>query len=321
MPSPVERQALPTNLDKERHRLLGEELANDNLVQLNAAGEAFYCLWNHTTTGNALGAVLILHEEGHHLDWPLTINSLRVELADHGWSTLTVDLPNPTAGKISLRPTPIPTPIPESNAEPKPNPEAAIDSADNKEPPQSDKPEPENPADASAAQTKPEIETVVGARLNAALDYLHGAGQFNIVILGQGLGAARAAVFINQLMTSSANSAVAQNTGKAKAIIKRPVRALVLVNARNHIAGSELTLPQQLKDPGLPVLDIVFGDHYMDSHEAEKRRRWASRQQMSNYSQVKTRRPVGGASEKNNRLVKRVRGFLNRNAKGVEIGK
>ena len=321
-PSPVKRQSLPTNLDKELHRLLGDELKDENLVKLVADGEEFFGVWKHTILANALGAVLILHEEGQNVDWPLTVNSLRVELAEHGWSTLAVALPNPHGEKILVRaiPTPASAPNPEPGTSTEDEANTAAEQATlptdaPKEIAETATPEPSPPP------PKADIEAQVHARLDAAINYLHKVGQFNIVVVGQGIGAVRATAFIKRLMTSAANKQMTKNAAKTKAIIKRPIRALVLVNARNHIAGSPVKLYEQLKDPGLPVLDILFGEHHLDSFEAKKRREWASRNQLKNYSQVKMRRPVGPASEHNNRLVKRVRGFLNRNAKGVEIGK
>ena len=38
-------------------------------------------------------AVLVLHGIGAHPDWPQVINPLRVQLADQGWTTLSIQLP------------------------------------------------------------------------------------------------------------------------------------------------------------------------------------------------------------------------------------
>lgn len=57
-------------------------------------GDAFFAI--HTASGDGAanrGAVVILHGRGFHPDWGNVIQPLRVGLAEHGWDTLSIQLP------------------------------------------------------------------------------------------------------------------------------------------------------------------------------------------------------------------------------------
>jgi len=314
---------------------LSAELADEKLVTLNASGEEFLALWKHDTSGNPFGAVILLHDQGHTIGWPQDIKGLRDELAQYGWSTLAVALPNPKDQEIKARPSLAPTPAPE-NAEGEDNGEkTAQDAAENTPEESKAKQSTEKDNTASTANTSPpppkkiaapkltaaEIEAMAIARLEASMKHLNSIGQFNIAIMGSGVGAARAVNFIHKLTNSNGSKDAKQNVAAvgAKAIIERPLRALIMVNARNSVTGMDKQLPKLLIDPGLPVLDLVFNDHHLDQVEAKARKDKASRLQMENYYQVKLLRPAKSKKDYLNHTVRRTRGFLNRHAKGVEI--
>ena len=60
---------------------------------LKAKGRRFLALYAQATTDHPKGAVILLHGLGANPDWPEVIHPLRVELPDHGWSTLSIQLP------------------------------------------------------------------------------------------------------------------------------------------------------------------------------------------------------------------------------------
>ncbi len=47
----------------------------------------------HTEAENSQKAVIIMHGRGFHPDWVDTVQPLRVELAEHGWNTLSIQMP------------------------------------------------------------------------------------------------------------------------------------------------------------------------------------------------------------------------------------
>ncbi|WP_175574331.1 DUF3530 family protein [Teredinibacter haidensis] len=314
-PTPVPLSAPDTEASQQQR--LREELDSQGLVTLNANGKDFLGLWQPDTSGVPIGAVLIFHAEGEHANWPNTISVIREHLARFGWATLSISLANPSPQKPPTRPqTQLPKPEESSEAQ---------------------KTEGENTAQASATaevspipEAKPEgpskdIEQIIQARAQAAMDYLKNKGQYNIVFVGYGLGAARAARFLdsigNRVATGDLDKQLRKT--KSKAVISRPVRALILVNARNHIPSGndpqEKALTDWLNDDSLPILDIYTPYHYLDAFEPGARKKAARTKQLSRYTQVKIGLLTTTDEEKENLLAKRVRGFLNKNARGVRI--
>ena len=62
-------------------------------IKLDADGVKFLALYTEPTTEKDRGAVIILHGIGVHPAWPDVINPLRMELPDHGWHTLSLQMP------------------------------------------------------------------------------------------------------------------------------------------------------------------------------------------------------------------------------------
>lgn len=60
---------------------------------LKAGGREFLAIYAEQTGREAKGAVILLHGIGVHPDWPDVIHPLRVELPEHGWSTLSLQMP------------------------------------------------------------------------------------------------------------------------------------------------------------------------------------------------------------------------------------
>ena len=54
-------------------------------------------------TAQIHGAVLLLHDRGHHADWPYLIRPLRMNLPESGWFTLSVNLPFDIVRKLPDR--------------------------------------------------------------------------------------------------------------------------------------------------------------------------------------------------------------------------
>ena len=83
--------------DLEREKRLAEEIV-DAIIEgepeyLESAGHAFLSVYTQTDAAAPKGAVLILHGRGYHPDWQDTIQPLRVGLIEHGWNTLSIQMP------------------------------------------------------------------------------------------------------------------------------------------------------------------------------------------------------------------------------------
>ncbi|MGA7799263.1 MAG: DUF3530 family protein [Gammaproteobacteria bacterium] len=97
--------------DTAKEKRWAKQLAGDLVVGepqwLTANGTRFLALYTRQTDAVRKGALILLHGMGAHPDWPGVIHSLRVELPDHGWSTLSLQMPvlpsgSPAADYASL---------------------------------------------------------------------------------------------------------------------------------------------------------------------------------------------------------------------------
>lgn len=62
-------------------------------IKLSADGIKFLALYSEPSTEKAKGAVIIMHGIGVHPAWPDIIDPLRMELPEHGWHTLSLQMP------------------------------------------------------------------------------------------------------------------------------------------------------------------------------------------------------------------------------------
>ncbi len=81
--------------DLEREKRLMDQIVDaimdGDAEMLTADGHEFLTIY--TEADEPKGAVLVMHGRGFHPDWADAINPLRVELVDHGWNTLSIQLP------------------------------------------------------------------------------------------------------------------------------------------------------------------------------------------------------------------------------------
>ena len=88
-------QAIAAGPDFDREARLADEIVDailDGDVQwLAAGGREFLSIY--TAADDAKLAVVILHGRGFHPDWADTVNPLRVGLVEHGFSTLSLQMP------------------------------------------------------------------------------------------------------------------------------------------------------------------------------------------------------------------------------------
>ncbi len=294
----------PLDPDQQALALLSDEVDTNDIRWLQAHGEKFLALWQPDRTGNPFGAILILHGEGQSVDEPDEINAIRNNLSHFGWATLSVNLPAPKDNEVPPRPADKPS------AQPTETP-----SADANTPEAGNKPTEKAQATKSTAP-KPmrHPEEISEARLDAAIAFLNEQGQYNIVVVGQGVGAARAMRYIDNISDNKKMAKV-----KTRGKIQRPIRAVVLLQARNRIPATNDQLTRYFNDASLPILDLHYGDHFLDRTETKARAKAARAARIENYYQIKILRPTETDEGSENRLTRRIRGFLNKHAKGVEI--
>lgn len=284
------RQAI--DIKKMRIEQLTQEVNQDELRWLTADGEKFMALWRGDLSGRPFGATLILHTEGESVDTPYSVSALRNNLNLHGWATLAIAMPATKAPQIPRRPPLTPAP----NSE--------LDATDT---------QPALPIDTEET-TAPDPQTLSTARIEAAIAFLKQQGQYNIALIAHGTSALRAARFISE---SAPGDSISKKGTATKT--QRPIRALVLVGARNQITGADASIETFFTDVSLPILDVIFADHYLHASEASVRKHAARRRSLTHFFQYQMLRPTQINEADENELTRRVRGFLYKNARGVEV--
>ncbi len=295
--------------NKNPHQTLIKQLQasyrTEELVRLKADGKAFSALWRQERKGKAFGAVLIVPADGQTPNWPHSIDVLRQDLSLSGWSTLAIETALMPSPKVPARPT---------AAEPKAAKQTANTSPQGSDNTQENSADTTNTTEAPAAR-KNNIESselnsqtlsdTSMLRIDSAFDYLHEQGQFNIVLIGYGNSAKRVLDFVRDNRDQP----------------DRAVRALVLVQAQAHNGGPLAPEFRRFDSLSLPLLDVYFDLHELDRREAAARKNAAREQRFDAYEQLKLREPDYEIFANENQLSRRVKGFLNRKAKGVEIGR
>lgn len=280
--APSDKANTKTAPDTQALRIaqLKAQYPKEDLINLEAQGKSFSALWKKDQSGEALGAILILPSEGQTANWPNTIDVLRKELPQDGWSTLSIDIEGQRQKSTLNTKT-----AAEKNVE---------------------------------ASATTDSNTSNMARMEAAIGFLHQQGQYNIVLVGYGGSthlvldyASRAdALGMNRSIKSS------QSTG-----LKRPVRALILISPFSYDGERLSKKLSHFPYKDMPILDIIFGSHYLDTFDSKERLSTARSLRFKHYLQSKSVEPSSGERlfGQQNRLSRRIRGFLDSYAKGVEI--
>jgi len=88
------QNATASDLDKEKRwaEQISDSLLDGEAIELHNGKHNFLAIETLADTPKELG-VIIIHGIGIHPDWPAVIQPLRVELADTGWNTLSLQMP------------------------------------------------------------------------------------------------------------------------------------------------------------------------------------------------------------------------------------
>jgi len=341
-------------MSDEAHRMnaLAAELGTgaDEAVWLGGDQQRFFSLFRPESTGYPQGGIILIHENGGHVAQPGVIEGIRTSLPNFGWSTLAISVPDlkqvglppRTRSGFVRRNQPHEAPVtdpsieqkdeesdhPGSEAEPTPGGPTADADRPVKETThvlnagrQKDDNQPVDLSEAPADPLDGLFDDLVG-RINASIQYMQASkGQYNLVFLGVGSGA--------HLLARYAQSQAA--AGKATAI-----QGMVLVNANqslqpggavrdastpNTANPSAVSLPDLLANLYMPILDLYHDNSAGNIANAKIRLDQASRYHLTSYTQVRIP-PVSRQSySRNNRVIRRVRGWLAKYAEGMEIEK
>jgi hypothetical protein len=246
----------------------------DEIVSLTGSNQDFYGLFLGDVTGRPQGGVLILHDNQQHGHWPKIVAPLREYLPHHGWATLTIELPDiPARQRIARQDLTVPSPSSDT----------------------------EEASDAEEAYRKQNQQ-----RIFTAMEYLRSKGQFNLVIIGYGTGAALAIDYINQ-----------QNEGAKVKVRGNKGLSLITIDAMPSPHNAS-RMDQQLTKFKIPFLDLIQPNKAYAVKQGETRRGIMKRNKNKRYQQVITSN-IASYYEDNNPTNRRIRGWLKTNAAGTRI--
>lgn len=217
-------------------------------VKLKAAGVEFLGLYAPNTDKKMYGGVILLHGLGAHPAWPSVIEPLRIDLPEHGWSTLSLQMPI-------------------------------------------------LPNEASMQDYAPLVPEAPG-RIQAGVDFLKSKGVKNIVIIAHSMGATMANHYLANKPDPVVHAYIA--IGMSNEFPKQ---------YDNIVALSKITIPM-LDLYGSEDLDYVLS--FAKASAA------AARKVNKHFSQVMIEGADHFYTDMQDTLVKRVRGWLMKNASGVK---
>ncbi|MFT3931835.1 MAG: DUF3530 family protein [Spongiibacteraceae bacterium] len=271
--------------------LYTDRIPPEQMLTLDAGSDKFQARHIADLSGQPRGAVIILHDSGQHPSWPFTAAALIDDLPLHGWDVLNIELPTPAI----------------ENAKPEASTQTAPAAANNS--PAAANAAPNTPATTTATPTTttaPQttttaIEPQAQTRISAAIKYYADQNQRNIVLIGFGSGATRAAENLRSIIAATPNSTA-------------PLSALVMIAPLQQLNGIEMNLPKLLPLTGIAALDMVLDNDVQARAEAEARRRAVLHQRTRIYTRLELP-PLNNASDPQHSLmVKRVRTWLQKNA-------
>lgn len=302
---------------KKKMQLLENNLSSGTPYWLNDGEEEFLAIWQEDQSGDAQGALLILHAEGEHPSWPRTTQPLHDTLPEYGWATMAIHLPNPAHNPIPERTLAAKIitakknrDINDDNTEEKEGDETTKEEPKSKE--SAPEEAPETTTSKKTTRSAQDIETMAENRLTAALKFLHDKGQFNIVLMGNGVGAIRAHRLMKGIIPIIDDE-------KLKKKIEKPIRGSIIFNAKNTLPKEDESYTDWFFDPDIPVLDVYMDTDIRNINDAKKRKTLAKRQKVVTHKQLKLSEISHETSWKENQLSRRIRSFLVTYVQGIEV--
>lgn len=293
---PVDALPAASFSTQNKPELLAKELQAEQVTWLSVGEQPVLALYNAEISGDARGGVIVLPRHEHSIGTLTLLNNLQQTLVDNNWHALTVSMP-PVKEAAKVKNTPPKKDIATQQegdttaSEIEATPAPAIE---------------ENSATSTKKMETPiDYEKLAQQHIEAAVLFLNRKGIFNIVILGEGSGANRAISYINNITDPER---------------KKQIRGLAMINAYNSIEGSANNITELVPKLQIPTLDIYFDDSNRFPADAKKRQRSSSSLPRGRYQQLKMPRMLSGWNDKEDRLSKRIRGWLDRSAAGFTIG-
>lgn len=311
------QRTLPTSRNILAAQAVQLGLDADQLVDLSTPAEHFSALFLAANTAQPRGVVILLPGVEESFDWPITIGPLRRKLPDAGWHTLSLNLPTAPATELPAGQT-ITGTVAEQITVYAPQPEEP-------EPPSIDEPEPleaepeaddeveEEPTDESSSAEPPaatfatitppskpkpmpipDYPQRISNFIDAAVTHAHTLNPAEIILLGHHEGA-------HWVLDYAAKNATRITTPMRIGLIAPRSSDLLQLSYENLIEANTQHLA-----------DFYYKNHAAE-HKAAQQRLYASRRaNLQHYHQVALTTASGVQAIEQERLFRRVKGWLNK---------
>ncbi len=283
-----------------RDKALIAQAAGEQAQWLDTEHGRLLVFYRPTEAKQTHGVLVLFHSAEDPQTWPPILENLRANLPRFGWETLAVTLPSKLPAPVPERPSQSSSPMP---VELEPNLEAASSTRSSEaaiEPPPSSSPVPR--------------ETLVQAYMEAAFNFLRDKDQQNAVVL---VDNSSAGTVLQSLLPQLREHA--EDPEK----FEGPVQALVITNLQSQEPLNTGELSAIFANRKLPVLDVFFApDTFEQKRARDLHRAVAMRQKLDIYHQASLdSQPKIVETDPRSFLAARVRGFMQRHAKGIEAQK
>lgn len=281
----------PPSRNMRSKELLADAL-EDESHWLDTSEGRILALYRRTEAKVTKGALLLLHAAEDPQVWPPALENLRKRLPQYGWETLAITLPQKYPQTPPVRS------------------EDTIDTAE--QPPEETTAGTAHVENNATAVSIPAREQLIKAYLLAALGFLNEKGQFNLVVLVDN----SSFYWCMQLLSPNIKTNQADPD-----TVDGPLQALVITNLQPQEPLSIHELEDSLNQPQLPVLDIFFApDDIEQKAQREIHKTVAMRNKLDFYQQFSIeQQPKIIEADTASFLLGRVRGFMEKKAKGSEV--
>ena len=246
------------------------------IVWLESSEDRTIGLYHPQSIPEALGGIIIFPSEGTHADWPDYAHPLRLHLSDHGWQTLSVQLPTPPSLLPPKRTLPVLQLLSKNGStnETEGTPEEASPETAAEAPPATaapaEAPEDQLQADEPIQAPKRPYAERIQLLADSALQALTQRGAERIIVIGVGSGAVWASQFVKDQQDNIDSL------------------GLIIIDPADPTADVAPVLANLIPELNVPIVDIYQGRPSSTSAfeaEPKQRLRWARRNKISHYMQ------------------------------------
>lgn len=269
---PASKQSTPSQMEyhpsqravpDDAHWHLDEDTESHHLDPSNPNSRT---LFKRDTTGDPVGALLIIHDQNHTPDWPGPIRQLRRQLPNHGWSTLSIHIDSPQQATESL-----------TN-------KTTVNGT-------------EKPTQLLLKQ-KQHNQQILNQQIRSGFAFLNQQSLYNIVVIAEGSHASYTTILLKDVPSSS-------------------IAGFIALNIKPDALHDTKKVAEHMSKITAPVLDLI-PEVSRHSQFARSRITKANQNAKTNYQQYTLPGTIEHFYEKNDFLIKRIRGWLKSNAGGME---